>query len=508
MAKPALSQIYKGSFKDRPRFDDGGYVSYAGTGPSAQQLATNGSGGVTTTSGGAPSLSTGISAGSLNNVSTPATPVSVPTDESNAMSSNAAANQTPSGLSKVLASLGLGGGNTSNTAALGALTGILSAAGHYAQSKAGSTLPTMPAMGALPALPGSTSTGYGPAGGYGYQGYQGANSGMAGLGYAPRTAAPSKPSASYFTYGQGPEQQYFQQVSPNGGPIAPVTGAKRGGSVKMARGGAVPHFDMGGVVPNVGGMQSVLGQGAMAQPGQTPMTPRPMPPQGGAPPMTQAGPVQQPRPPQPVPQPPRPPMPSPQAPRPPQPAPPSTMMQRMQQARPQMGRPFAEGGSTGNTPTGMPGQIPMIAPNQMAQSTSLQTQNPHTLGNVYRRGVGTSGQLPMGNHPMIQQRANGGPPDANEAANGMAANQGALSQSRHVTGPGDGTSDSIPARLANGEYVLDAQAVSMLGNGDNSAGAKRLDEFRKNLRAHKGAALAKGKMAPDAKPIHKYMGGQ
>lgn len=86
---------------------------------------------------------------------------------------------------------------------------------------------------------------------------------------------------------------------------------------------------------------------------------------------------------------------------------------------------------------------------------------------------------------------------------------GALSSvSRHVKGPGDGTSDSIPARLANGEYVIDAQTVSMLGNGDNGSGAKQLDAFRENIRKHKGAALAKGKMAPD---IHhnlmKYMGG-
>jgi hypothetical protein len=86
--------------------------------------------------------------------------------------------------------------------------------------------------------------------------------------------------------------------------------------------------------------------------------------------------------------------------------------------------------------------------------------------------------------------------------------QGALSaMSRHVQGPGDGTSDSIPARLANGEYVMDAQTVSMLGNGDNGSGAKRLDEFRQNIRKHKGQALARGKMAPDAKPVERYMGG-
>jgi hypothetical protein len=77
--------------------------------------------------------------------------------------------------------------------------------------------------------------------------------------------------------------------------------------------------------------------------------------------------------------------------------------------------------------------------------------------------------------------------------------------SRHVKGPGDGTSDSIPARLANGEYVMDAQTVSMLGNGDNGAGAKQLDAFREHIRKHKGAALARGRMAPDAKEPHQYL---
>jgi hypothetical protein len=48
----------------------------------------------------------------------------------------------------------------------------------------------------------------------------------------------------------------------------------------------------------------------------------------------------------------------------------------------------------------------------------------------------------------------------------------------------------------------------MLGNGDNSAGAKKLDKFRKNLRVHKGGALAKGQMPPNSKPIEHYMGAK
>lgn len=54
-----------------------------------------------------------------------------------------------------------------------------------------------------------------------------------------------------------------------------------------------------------------------------------------------------------------------------------------------------------------------------------------------------------------------------------------------VEGPGDGQSDDIPAMLADGEYVIDAETVAMLGNGSNKAGAKKLDEFRMNIRSHK-----------------------
>jgi hypothetical protein len=58
-------------------------------------------------------------------------------------------------------------------------------------------------------------------------------------------------------------------------------------------------------------------------------------------------------------------------------------------------------------------------------------------------------------------------------------------QNRYVTGDGDGTSDSIPAMLANGEFVIPADVVSGLGNGSNEAGAEVLDEFMKVIRQHK-----------------------
>lgn len=78
-------------------------------------------------------------------------------------------------------------------------------------------------------------------------------------------------------------------------------------------------------------------------------------------------------------------------------------------------------------------------------------------------------------------------------------------QGRYVKGGGTGTSDEIPAQLSDGEYVIDAQTVSMLGDGSSDAGAKKLDKMRHEIRKHKGKALAQGKFAPDAKGPLSYM---
>ena len=88
-----------------------------------------------------------------------------------------------------------------------------------------------------------------------------------------------------------------------------------------------------------------------------------------------------------------------------------------------------------------------------------------------------------------------------------AATGGALS--RYVQGGGTGRSDSIPAKLSDGEYVIDAETVSLLGDGSSKAGAQRLDQFRANIRKQKGRALAQGKFSPDAHAPERYlMGGR
>ena len=75
---------------------------------------------------------------------------------------------------------------------------------------------------------------------------------------------------------------------------------------------------------------------------------------------------------------------------------------------------------------------------------------------------------------------------------------------RYVTGDGDGTSDSIPAMLANGEFVIPADVVSSLGNGSNDSGAKVLDELLSVIREHKQKHDAKN-LPPDSKGALAYL---
>lgn len=109
---------------------------------------------------------------------------------------------------------------------------------------------------------------------------------------------------------------------------------------------------------------------------------------------------------------------------------------------------------------------------------------------------------------VMQQLAQGG-----YATGGMA--QGGLHvpvvEGRHdyrsgsrVSGEGDGQSDDIPAMLADGEYVFDADTVAQLGNGSTKAGSDLLDKFREEIRSHKRSAPV-DKIPPPSKSPLQYL---
>lgn len=74
----------------------------------------------------------------------------------------------------------------------------------------------------------------------------------------------------------------------------------------------------------------------------------------------------------------------------------------------------------------------------------------------------------------------------------------------YVKGRGDGQSDDIPAMLADGEYVFDAETVAQLGNGSSDAGAHILDKMREAIRAHKRSA-AIDEIPPKSKSPLEYL---
>jgi hypothetical protein len=84
--------------------------------------------------------------------------------------------------------------------------------------------------------------------------------------------------------------------------------------------------------------------------------------------------------------------------------------------------------------------------------------------------------------------------------------EGGLSslENRYVKGNGDGTSDEVPAMLANGEFVIPADVVSKLGNGSNDAGANVLDEFLQVVREHAQRHDPK-ELPPDSKGALAYL---
>lgn len=196
-----------------------------------------------------------------------------------------------------------------------------------------------------------------------------------------------------------------------------------------------------------------------------------------------------------------------------------------QQGAPQTGQhlfmqpePFA--GEVG-TPTvgpagglgGVGGLEGMIAagqpiPAQLAQGAEAQLQ---AAG--YTPDPNTGDWIPSQQRPLGQgmPQARGGYQRGGEYdywaqnADVPLASPSVAASGRYVKGPGTGRSDDIPARLSDGEYVIDAESVALLGDGSGDAGAKRLDEMRRNLRQHKAKNLGKGGFSHKAKAPHQYM---
>ena len=218
----------------------------------------------------------------------------------------------------------------------------------------------------------------------------------------------------YGQAGQGGEQNFFANERFVPIPIQAPVAAKMGGLIQMK------HFAQGGQMqdPRRAQLMAAMAQQHPAGMGG-PQTGRPVPPQGGRPPMM-----------------------------PPQ------------------------GGPQGGLQQGMP----------------PQAQRP---------------QMPQRpRDPKMAYYQYGNPPPQAKAMGGLSQ-----VHSMRIGGGADGRSDDVNAVLSDGEYVMDAETVAMLGNGSSKAGAAKLDQMRSNLRKQKGQALARGKISPNAKSPLSYLKG-
>lgn len=157
-------------------------------------------------------------------------------------------------------------------------------------------------------------------------------------------------------------------------------------------------------------------------------------------------------------------------------------MAAMQQRAAMAKRQGALAQMQGGMPGGMGGQMPPQAQGAMPGSMPQRRQGP------------------INRNPKTAYYQYGTPP-------AMAMGGLNMVRSMNVGGGADGRSDDVDALLSDGEYVIDAETVAMLGNGSSEAGASRLDQMREQVRKHKGQNLSKGKISPDAKSPLAYLKG-
>ena len=167
---------------------------------------------------------------------------------------------------------------------------------------------------------------------------------------------------------------------------------------------------------------------------------------------------------------------------------------------------YAEGSSVNMQPQFMHGRPQflqgLMTPVMRPQVGHMQFQR-HSDGH----SVGALGNvaLPQLEVPPYEPHSEGHSVEGEEHVPEFYSEGGLKSMDHtYVTGDGDGTSDSIPAMLANGEFVIPADVVASLGNGSNESGASVLDQFMKVIREHKRDAHP-DHLPPDSKGPLAYL---
>jgi hypothetical protein len=179
------------------------------------------------------------------------------------------------------------------------------------------------------------------------------------------------------------------------------------------------------------------------------------------------------------------------------------MLQQLRQLYPQLStidpqllQTLSSRASTGSGGGALSAPAPGYPEQAAGKTTFAQSGMPANFNALSASGLQALGGA---SNPNIAGYAEGGDVHIPEFKTGTTGH--------YVQGRGDGQSDEIPAMLANGEYVFDADTVAALGNGSNEAGAKALDKMREAIRKHKRSA-PHTKIPPKAKSPLEYLKGK
>jgi hypothetical protein len=163
-------------------------------------------------------------------------------------------------------------------------------------------------------------------------------------------------------------------------------------------------------------------------------------------------------------------------------------------------------GMRAQPPMNPPEMMPQIGQQQQPQQTQQQglpQQAPPQMAQQVPQGMPQQGIMPQ-QQGMAPPMRKGGLPHVSNVP--LVQGRMDFRKGSAVHGEGDGQSDDIPAMLADGEYVIDAETVAQIGNGSTKAGAQALDKFRESIRAHKRSAPI-NKIPPKTKALTSYLKG-
>ena len=166
------------------------------------------------------------------------------------------------------------------------------------------------------------------------------------------------------------------------------------------------------------------------------------------------------------------------------------------------------GGTSSQRPTGYMGKIPSYtAVREQVPYADAEATRPGAAGRQYFTDVKYVSPTEAATAQAAAKQEDEGIATLQKPPGMAAGGLTALKSGRYLNGATDGMADEVPARiedkqearLSHGEFVVPADVVSHLGNGNSEAGAKRLYDMMAKLRKARTGTPQQGKKINPAK---------